>query len=435
MAQTSDLARPASDDALREQIRSVVGWAIDEGRPDAYIDQLMNEAAAEGKLFVPEDMRTLDGRVDTSKMLAFLEESVPEAPAVDDTVVDTASTQLLQPTQQAPALPTPPIAPAEETVTAEVVPDSQLLQPGEGAQSAQAIATGAQLGQAPAASEAATGSQLLQPGASEGAAVATGTQLLQPGSEDAGAGDVVADVAPADEVATGSQLLQPGASDTAVTGSQILQPTSEAAETTVVTGTQLLQPTGSESVDTPLPVPETPETDDVATVTAAQLLQPSEGAEAAATGAQPLQPSADAGSAVALAATAASADAEANTDTAAASGGQVFQPAPDPEGGDGTQDSTDLAAIEADANTEASDGDAEAADPEEVALADPEDAADPEPEAEREFYTVRRGDSLSTIAAQLYGDPFRFEEIFDANRNLLRNPNLIVEGQRLFIPR
>jgi len=49
-------------------------------------------------------------------------------------------------------------------------------------------------------------------------------------------------------------------------------------------------------------------------------------------------------------------------------------------------------------------------------------------------YEVRPGDTLSAIADEFYGDPARFRTIFDANRNLLTDPDVIFPGQTLRIP-
>jgi len=55
-------------------------------------------------------------------------------------------------------------------------------------------------------------------------------------------------------------------------------------------------------------------------------------------------------------------------------------------------------------------------------------------EPEAEFYTVKRGDSLSKIAKRFYGDPMKYKTIFEANKPMLKDPNLIYAGQVLRIP-
>jgi nucleoid-associated protein YgaU len=50
-------------------------------------------------------------------------------------------------------------------------------------------------------------------------------------------------------------------------------------------------------------------------------------------------------------------------------------------------------------------------------------------------YTVKGGDSLSKIARYIYGDASAFTKIFDANRDILKTPDVIHPGQVLKIPR
>jgi len=49
-------------------------------------------------------------------------------------------------------------------------------------------------------------------------------------------------------------------------------------------------------------------------------------------------------------------------------------------------------------------------------------------------YTVSSGDTLSKIAKQFYNDSNQWQRIFDANRNILNDPNRIFPGQHLRIP-
>lgn len=58
--------------------------------------------------------------------------------------------------------------------------------------------------------------------------------------------------------------------------------------------------------------------------------------------------------------------------------------------------------------------------------------AEPAPEAT--FYTVQPGDSLSKIALAEYGDAMKYPAIFEANKPMLKNPDLIYPGQVLRIP-
>ncbi len=49
-------------------------------------------------------------------------------------------------------------------------------------------------------------------------------------------------------------------------------------------------------------------------------------------------------------------------------------------------------------------------------------------------YTVKAGDTLSKIAKQHYGDANLYTRIFEANRDILRDPDKIQVGQILKIP-
>ncbi|WP_421800193.1 peptidoglycan-binding protein LysM [Haliscomenobacter sp.] len=57
-----------------------------------------------------------------------------------------------------------------------------------------------------------------------------------------------------------------------------------------------------------------------------------------------------------------------------------------------------------------------------------------EPEPEATFYEVKKGDSLSKIAKAHYGDAMKYPVIFEANKPMLKDPNLIYPGQVLRIP-
>jgi nucleoid-associated protein YgaU len=49
-------------------------------------------------------------------------------------------------------------------------------------------------------------------------------------------------------------------------------------------------------------------------------------------------------------------------------------------------------------------------------------------------YTVVAGDNLSKIANKFYGDAKQWKRIFEANRDIIKNPDLIKPGQMLKIP-
>ncbi|HVD59469.1 MAG TPA: LysM peptidoglycan-binding domain-containing protein [Gemmatimonadaceae bacterium] len=49
-------------------------------------------------------------------------------------------------------------------------------------------------------------------------------------------------------------------------------------------------------------------------------------------------------------------------------------------------------------------------------------------------YTVKSGDSLSKIAKHFYGDAGKWHKIYEANRDKIKNPDLIHPGQEFSIP-
>src|SRR5215475_10249420 len=52
-----------------------------------------------------------------------------------------------------------------------------------------------------------------------------------------------------------------------------------------------------------------------------------------------------------------------------------------------------------------------------------------------QWHVVQKGETLSKIAEQYYGDPNLYPKIFEANRDILKDPNLIRVGQKLRVPR
>ncbi len=49
-------------------------------------------------------------------------------------------------------------------------------------------------------------------------------------------------------------------------------------------------------------------------------------------------------------------------------------------------------------------------------------------------YTVQSGDTLWKISQEMYGDGSKYMKIFEANTELLKNPDQIFPGQKLVIP-
>ena len=60
------------------------------------------------------------------------------------------------------------------------------------------------------------------------------------------------------------------------------------------------------------------------------------------------------------------------------------------------------------------------------------EVTNPVPEAV--FHTVVKGEYLSLISKKYYGDAMRYNEIFEANKPMLKDPDLIYPGQLLRIP-
>ena len=50
------------------------------------------------------------------------------------------------------------------------------------------------------------------------------------------------------------------------------------------------------------------------------------------------------------------------------------------------------------------------------------------------FYTIRKGDTLSTIAKAEYGSAGQWRALFEANREIIEDPDLIYPGQMIRIP-
>ncbi|CAD7286655.1 peptidoglycan-binding protein LysM [Campylobacter suis] len=56
-------------------------------------------------------------------------------------------------------------------------------------------------------------------------------------------------------------------------------------------------------------------------------------------------------------------------------------------------------------------------------------------DAEDSFYTIQKGDNLSKIAKQFYGNANKYPKIFEANREVIKDANLIYPGQKIRIPK
>ncbi len=50
------------------------------------------------------------------------------------------------------------------------------------------------------------------------------------------------------------------------------------------------------------------------------------------------------------------------------------------------------------------------------------------------YYTIESGDTLSKIAGRFYGDTQKYNKIFEANREVIKDPDKIYPGQKIRIP-
>ncbi|MES9963829.1 MAG: peptidoglycan-binding protein LysM [Candidatus Sedimenticola sp. 20ELBAFRAG] len=58
----------------------------------------------------------------------------------------------------------------------------------------------------------------------------------------------------------------------------------------------------------------------------------------------------------------------------------------------------------------------------------------PEPTADVEYYTIEKGDSLWKIAGRFYGTGSDYVRLFEANREVIKDPDLIYPGQKIRVP-
>ena len=67
-------------------------------------------------------------------------------------------------------------------------------------------------------------------------------------------------------------------------------------------------------------------------------------------------------------------------------------------------------------------------------FSDVQGASSSAPVEQQRTYTVVAGDSLSKIAKREYGDAAKWRGIWEANRDTIKNPDLIHPGQVLNLP-
>lgn len=50
------------------------------------------------------------------------------------------------------------------------------------------------------------------------------------------------------------------------------------------------------------------------------------------------------------------------------------------------------------------------------------------------YYTIEKGDNLSKVAKEFYGNANDYHKLFEANREVIKDPDLIYPGQKIRIP-
>ncbi|MCB1173140.1 MAG: peptidoglycan-binding protein LysM [Leptospiraceae bacterium] len=63
------------------------------------------------------------------------------------------------------------------------------------------------------------------------------------------------------------------------------------------------------------------------------------------------------------------------------------------------------------------------------------DDLQPSETTDSDYYIIKKGDTLSKIAGEYYGDVMKYPVIFEANREVIKNADLIYPGQKIRIPR
>ena len=63
-----------------------------------------------------------------------------------------------------------------------------------------------------------------------------------------------------------------------------------------------------------------------------------------------------------------------------------------------------------------------------------DDVVAPEQMIEVQYYEIQKGDSLWKIAKAFYGDGNKYHQIFEANKEVIKDPDLIFPGQMIRIP-
>ncbi|CAA6827044.1 MAG: Peptidoglycan-binding protein LysM [uncultured Thiotrichaceae bacterium] len=58
----------------------------------------------------------------------------------------------------------------------------------------------------------------------------------------------------------------------------------------------------------------------------------------------------------------------------------------------------------------------------------------PTSDVDVQYYEIEKGDSLWKIADKLYGDGNKYKQIFEENKEVIKDPDLIFAGQKIRIP-
>ncbi len=58
----------------------------------------------------------------------------------------------------------------------------------------------------------------------------------------------------------------------------------------------------------------------------------------------------------------------------------------------------------------------------------------PEQTIEVNYYEIKKGDNLWKIAEHFYGNGSKYTQIFEANKEVIKDPDLIFPGQKIRIP-
>ena len=67
-------------------------------------------------------------------------------------------------------------------------------------------------------------------------------------------------------------------------------------------------------------------------------------------------------------------------------------------------------------------------------MADDQGKSGTDPYDATQYHEVKKGDTLWKIAEKYYGDGSLYGKIFEANKTILKDPNVIKIGQKLRIP-